>query len=161
MGVERRVSTLLYLHEGGYFQGSIATHRRLVAPLSAAAGVRGLSVDCRLAPEHPFPAAVDDALAAHRWLISGAGERPDRVIIAGGSAGGGFTFATLVALRDAGDPLPDRGCGISPWTDLAGTGESLKSRKDLDPMIDPADMDETVSRYLPHGDRLRPLASPL
>lgn len=113
--------TLLYLHGGGYFPGSIATHRRRVAPPSAAAGVGGLSVDCRLAPEHPFPAAVDNAVAAHRWLTSGAGERPDRVIIAGDSAGGGFTFATLVAVRDAGDPLPDGGFGISPWTDLAGT----------------------------------------
>ena len=153
--------TLIYLHGGGYFQGSIATHRRLVAALSLAAGVRGLSVDYRLAPEHPFPAAVDDAVAAYRWLVSEGGETPDRVVIAGDSAGGGLTFATLVALRDAADPLPAGGFGISPWTDLAATGESMTTRRDLDPMIDPDSTDETVARYLPDGDLRQPLVSPL
>jgi monoterpene epsilon-lactone hydrolase len=159
-GVEP-AGTLLYLHGGGYFQGSIATHRRLVAALSLAAGVRGLSVGYRLAPEHPFPAAVDDAVAAYRWLVSEGAESPDRIIIAGDSAGGGLTFATLVALRDGGDRLPAGGFGISPWTDLAGTGESLTTRRDQDPMIDPESMDLTVERYVPEGDRRQPLVSPL
>lgn len=159
-GVETR-GTVLYLHGGGYFQGSIATHRRLVAALALAGGVRGLSVEYRLAPEHPFPAAVDDAVAAYRWLVSEGGETPDRVVIAGDSAGGGLTFATLVALRDAGDRLPAGGFGISPWTDLAGTGASMTTRADQDPMIDPAFMDLTVRRYIPEGDPRQPLASPL
>lgn len=153
--------TLLYLHGGGYFEGSIDTHRRLVAALSRAAGVRGLSVGYRLAPEHPFPAAVEDAVAAYRWLVSEGREAPGRVVVAGDSAGGGLTFATLVALRDGGDPLPAGGFGISPWTDLAATGESLTTRRDQDPMIDPASLDVTVARYLPAGDRRQPLASPL
>jgi monoterpene epsilon-lactone hydrolase len=159
-GAEPR-GTVLYLHGGGYYQGSIATHRRLVAALSLAAGVRGLSVGYRLAPEHPFPAAIDDAVAAYRWLVSEGGETPDRVVIAGDSAGGGLTFATLVALRDGGDRLPAGGFGISPWTDLAGTGESMTTRRDQNPMIDPASIDETVARYLPEGDRRQPLVSPL
>ncbi|HUE59252.1 MAG TPA: alpha/beta hydrolase fold domain-containing protein, partial [Acidimicrobiales bacterium] len=106
--------TLLYLHGGGYFQGSITTHRRLVASLCLAAGTRGLSVDYRLAPEHPHPAAVNDALAAYRWMIGPAGEDPSRVIVAGDSAGGGLSAALLVALRDAGDPPPAGAYLISP-----------------------------------------------
>jgi monoterpene epsilon-lactone hydrolase len=159
-GVET-VGTLLYLHGGAYTQGSIATHRRLVAVLALAAGVRALSIGYRLAPEHPFPAAVDDAVAAYRWLVSDGDESPDRVIIAGDSAGGGLAFATLLALRDSGTTLPAGAFGISPWTDLAGTGESLTTRKDEDPMIDPDSIDETVAMYLPEGDRRQPLVSPL
>ncbi|HET7523616.1 MAG TPA: alpha/beta hydrolase [Acidimicrobiales bacterium] len=155
------VGTILYFHGGGYFQGSIATHRRLVAALCLAGGTRGLSVGYRLAPEHRFPAAVDDAVAAYRWLISDGGEEPDRVIIAGDSAGGGLTFATLIALRDAGDPMPAGGFGISPWTDLAGTGKSLVTRKDQDPFIDPGGVDETAIRYAGDADRRNPLVSPL
>lgn len=155
------VGTVLYLHGGGYFQGSIATHRRLVTALCLAAGSRGLSVGYRLAPEHRFPAAVEDAVAAYRWLISEGGQEPGRVVIAGDSAGGGLTFATLVALRDAGDPLPAGGFGISPWTDLASTGESLVTRKDQDPFIDPQGADETAVRYTGDADRRHPLASPL
>jgi acetyl esterase/lipase len=153
--------TILYLHGGGYFQGSVSTHRRLVAALCAAAGTRGLSIGYRLAPEHRFPAAVDDAVAAYRWLIGEGGEEPHRVIVAGDSAGGGLTFAALVALRDAGDPLPAGGFGISPWTDLAGTGESLVTRKELDPFIDPSGVEETATRYTGDTDRRHPLVSPL
>jgi len=155
------VGTLLYFHGGGYFQGSIATHRRLVAALCLAGGTRGLNVGYRLAPEHRFPAAVDDAVAAYRWLISDGGEEPARVIIAGDSAGGGLAFATLIALRDAGDPMPAGGFGISPWTDLAGTGKSLVTRKDQDPFIDPSGVDEMAVRYAGDTDRRNPLVSPL
>lgn len=153
--------TILYLHGGGYFQGSVATHRRLVAALSVAAGARGLSIGYRLAPEHRFPAAVDDAVAAYRWLVTEGGEDPRRVIMAGDSAGGGLTFAALIALRDAGDPMPAGGFGISPWTDLAGTGESLVTRKDEDPFIDPGDVGETAARYAGGADLRDPLVSPL
>ena len=153
--------TLLYLHGGGYFQGSPATHRRLVTALCLAAGMRGLSVDYRLAPEHPFPAAVDDALAAYRWLTGPSGEDPGRVVVAGDSAGGGLSAALLVALRDAGDRLPAGAYLLSPWTDLAGTGASMLTRADADPMIDPAESRATARRYAGDGDLRHPLVSPL
>jgi epsilon-lactone hydrolase len=153
--------TLLYLHGGGYFEGSPTTHRRLVTALCLASGVRGLSVDYRLAPEHPFPAAVDDAVSAYRWLVREGGEEPSRVVVAGDSAGGGLSAALLVALRDAGDPLPAGAYLLSAWTDLAGTGESMRSRADADPMIDPRDMPATAARYVPDGDLRNPHASPL
>jgi acetyl esterase/lipase len=153
--------TLLYLHGGGYFEGSIATHRRLVASLCLAAGVRGLSVGYRLAPEHPFPAAVDDAVAAYRWLIGPGGEDPARVVVAGDSAGGGLTAALLLALRDAGDPLPAGAYLISPWTDLASTGDSITTRASVDPMIDPSETKRITSYYVPDGNLEDPLVSPL
>ena len=153
--------TLLYLHGGGYFQGSPFTHRRLVTALCLAAGLRGLSVDYRLAPEHPFPAAVDDALAAYRWLTGPSGEDPGRVVVAGDSAGGGLSAALLVALRDAGDRLPAGAYLLSPWTDLAGTGASMLTRADADPMIDPAESRATARRYAGDGDLRHPLVSPL
>jgi monoterpene epsilon-lactone hydrolase len=153
--------TLLYFHGGGYFEGSIATHRRLVASLCLAAGVRGLSVEYRLAPEHPFPAAVDDAVAAYRWLTGPGGEDPSRVVVAGDSAGGGLSAALLVALRDLGDPLPAGAYLISPWTDLASTGDSITTRASADPMIDPAETERVTSNYVPDGDVRNPLVSPL
>lgn len=153
--------TVLYLHGGGYFQGSVRTHRRLVDAVCLAAATRGLSVDYRLAPEHPFPAAVDDALAAYRWLIGPGGAEPGSVVVAGDSAGGGLAAALLVTLRDAGDPLPAGGYLLSPWTDLSGSGETLRTRRDLDPMIDPDDIVTTARRYLPEGDLTEARVSPL
>lgn len=153
--------TILYLHGGGYYEGSVTTHRRLVAALCLAAGTRGLSIDYRLAPENRFPAAVEDAVAAYRWLTGEGAEAPSRVVMAGDSAGGGLTFATLIALRDAGDAMPAGAFGISPWTDLAATGESLETRKDRDPFIDPSSIAETVRRYVDDSDLRNPLASPL
>lgn len=153
--------TLLYLHGGGYFEGSIATHRRLVAVLCLAARVRGLSVEYRLAPEYPFPAAVEDTAAAYRWLIGPGDEDPSRVIVAGDSAGGGLSAALLVYLRDAGDPLPAGAYLISPWTDLASTGDSIKSRAAVDPMIDPSDTKRITGYYVPDGDVWNPMVSPL
>ena len=153
--------TLLYLHGGGYFQGSPVTHRRLVTALCLAAGMRGLSIDYRLAPEHRFPAAVDDALAAYRWLTGTQGEDPARVVVAGDSAGGGLSAALLVALRDAGDRLPAGAYLMSPWTDLAATGDSMRTRADADPMIDPTDTETTARRYAGDHDLRHPLISPL
>ena len=118
---------ILYVHGGGYVMGSIATHRELAARLSKASGARVLVLDYRLAPEHPFPAAVEDATAAYRWLLA-QNIKPSRIVVAGDSAGGGLTLATLLALRDAKVPLPAAGVCISPWTDMEGTGASMTTR---------------------------------
>jgi len=119
---ERRA--ILYLHGGGYVSGSIAVYRSMAANLSRAAQARVLTIDYRLAPEHPFPAAVEDSIASYRWLLS-LGIKPTRIVIAGDSAGGGLTAATLVAIRDAKLPLPAAGVLLSPMVDLEATGESM------------------------------------
>ena len=151
---------LLYLHGGAYQIGSPATLRHVVALLSEAAQARVLSVDYRLAPEHPFPAAVEGAMTAYRWLIT-AGTDPAAIAIAGDSAGGGLTLGTLVALRDAGDTMPAAAAVMSPWTDLAMTGESLRTRKAADVLLKPEGMPETASLYLAGADPRHPYASPL
>ena len=158
-GVES-VRVLLYLHGGAYQVGSPTTLRRMIALISAAAQVRVLSAGYRLAPEHPFPAAVDDALAAHRFLLH-RGADPAAITIAGDSAGGGLALATLVALRDAGDPLPVAAVAMSPWTDLALTGGSLSTRAGADVMIQPDGMRESAATYLAGEDPRYPYASPL
>src|SRR5277367_1990585 len=104
----------LYLHGGGYVAGGLDTHREVAARVSAATGARTLLIDYRLAPEHPFPAAVDDAVAAYKFILAG-GIKPSKIAIGGDSAGGGLTVALLVALRDAKVPLPAAGVCISPW----------------------------------------------
>jgi monoterpene epsilon-lactone hydrolase len=151
---------LLYLHGGGYVIGSIASHRALAARIAAAAGVRALIIDYRLAPEHPFPAAVEDATAAYEFLL-GQGIVPSRIAIGGDSAGGGLTFASLVALRDAGRPLPGAAIALSPWTDLAGTGESMTTRAHADPMVQREPLLANGALYLGEADARTPTASPL
>src|SRR5579863_7959847 len=118
---------VLYLHGGGYVMGSINTHRAMIARIARAAQARALALDYRLAPEHPFPAAIDDATAAYRWLLA-QGYKPGKIVIAGDSAGGGLTLATLIALRDAGTAMPAAAVPISPWADLEGTGASMQTR---------------------------------
>ena len=122
-------SVILYLHGGGWTLGWYQSHRWLVANLCQAAGCRALAVDYRLAPENPFPAALDDCLTVYRWLLK-SGTPAEQIVIAGDSAGGNLTLTTLMVLRDAGDPLPAAAVCISPMTDLAGTGESFNTRKD-------------------------------
>lgn len=156
--VEERV--IYYLHGGGYLIGSIKTHRELVSRLSRAAGARVLIIDYRLAPEDPFPAAVADATAAYRWLIS-TGVNPARVVIAGDSAGGGLTAATLVALRDAGESLPAAGVCISPWVDMEGIGESMTKKAEIDPMVQREGIVEMAKAYLGDADPRTPLAAPI
>ncbi len=151
---------LLYLHGGGYVIGSIHTHKGLIAALSRAANCRALALDYRLAPEHRYPAAVEDATRAYRWLLA-QGYAPGRIAIAGDSAGGGLTLATLVALRDAGDPLPGAAAPISPWTDLEGTGESMRTKVDKDPMVEPGGLMGMARIYLGDADPRQPTASPL
>jgi len=151
---------LLYLHGGGYVMGSIHTHRALVTGLSVASGARCLSLDYRLAPEYPFPAAVDDAVNGYRWLL-GQDIAPSRIAIGGDSAGGGLTIATLVALKDAGIPLPCAAIALSPWVDLEGTGESMVTKADVDPMVEKDGLKGIAAIYLNGKDPRTPLASPL
>ena len=156
----RAGTALLYLHGGGYVIGSPRSHRHLAAALGAAAQAPVLLPDYRLAPEHPFPAAVDDAVAAYRWLL-GRPIAPARIVIAGDSAGGGLTVATLLALRDAGVPLPAAGVCISPWVDLTGSGASYRTRAEADPIVKRASIDGMAAAYLAGKDATMPLASPL
>ena len=151
---------IVYFHGGGYVMGSLDTHRGHCARISRAARARVLSVDYRLGPEHPHPAAVEDAVAAVRFVRE-QGFAPRRTAVAGDSAGGGLTLATLVALRDAGDPAPAAGLCISPWTDLAFTGGTLATKAAEDPMVRSADLKLMVDAYLAGQSPRMPLASPL
>ena len=151
---------VLYLHGGGYVIGSPRSHRHLAAAIAAASGAGALLVDYRLAPEDPFPAAVDDAVAAYRWLLE-QGTSPDRVVIAGDSAGGGLTVATLLALRDARVPLPAGGVCISPWVDLTCSAGSYETKAAVDPIVGRAGVEEMARAYLGTADPRTPLASPL
>jgi acetyl esterase/lipase len=148
------------LHGGGYVIGSINTHRAMIARIARASNARALAIDYRLAPEHPFPAAVDDATAAYKWLLA-EGYEPGKIVIAGDSAGGGLTLAALVALRDSGVPMPAGAVPISPWTDLEGTGESVRSRAAKDPMVTPGNLAESAKQYYGAHDPRDPLVSPL
>ena len=152
--------TMLYLHGGGYVIGSPDSHRGMAARLSRAALSRVLLIDYRLAPEHPFPAAVEDATAAYRWMLD-QGIEPSQTTIAGDSAGGGLTVAALVALRDAGDPPPAAGIPISPWTDMEGLGESMTTKSSVDPIIQRDYLLEMAKIYLDGADPRDPLAAPI
>lgn len=151
---------VLYLHGGGYVAGSIDSHRNLTGHLAQAMGVRVLALDYRLAPEHPHPAPVEDAVAAYRWLLD-QGLSASRLMVAGDSAGGGLTLATLLSLKDQGVALPATAVGISAWVDAEGTGESMKTRADADPMISPDSLAEIAAAFLGDADPRDPLASPL
>jgi len=151
---------LFYLHGGGYGVGSIKTHTEMVSRMCRASGSRALVIDYRLAPEHPYPAAVQDSLSAYRWLVK-SGVSPAHVVIGGDSAGGGLAVATLVALRDAGDPLPAAAVCLSPWVDLEALGGSMETKAELDPIIQRADLLLFAAAYLGGADPRTPLAAPL
>jgi len=150
----------LYLHGGGYCLGSCNTHRNMGVKLSRATATRVLVIEYRLAPEHPFPAAVEDAVSAYRWLIS-SGFAPERIVVGGDSAGGGLTMAMLITLRDAGDPLPAAVVLMSPWTDMEGTGESMKTRAEFDPWLKPEELPAMAALYIRDLDPRHPLVSPI
>ncbi len=152
--------TMLYLHGGGYCIGSIRTHRQLAGDLSRATAARVLLLDYRLAPEHPFPAALDDAVRAYRWLVD-SGTDSRRIVIAGDSAGGGLTAATLNALRDQGQPLPAAAVCLSPWVDLTLSGGSMDSKAAADPMVQRVPLKRMADAYVGGGDVRAPLASPV
>ena len=153
-------AAVLYLHGGGYAIGSPATHREFARRLSVASRADILAIDYRLAPENPFPAAVEDAVTAYRWLLDN-GYRPESLAIAGDSAGGGLTVATLVSARDQGLPLPACGVCLSPWIDMEGTGDSMTSRADMDPMVQSEGLVGMAGLYLDGADPRTPLAAPL
>ena len=151
---------ILYLHGGGYVIGSINTHRELINRFSKAANARVLALNYRLAPEHPFPAAVEDATAAYRWLLS-QGIQPNRVVVAGDSAGGGLTVATLVSIRDAKLPTPAAGVCLSPWVDMEGIGGSMTTKASVDPMVQKQGLLGMAALYLGGQNPRSPLAAPL
>ena len=152
--------TILYLHGGGYYFCSPRTHRAITFGLGPRADADVFSLDYRLAPEHPFPAALDDALAAWRALLA-SGVPASRAVIAGDSAGGGLALATLVALRDAGEPLPAGAVLFSAWTDLASTGASMRENDGRDPMFRGEVFERVAPFYLGATPATHPLASPL
>lgn len=151
---------ILYLHGGAYTVGSPRLYRHLLHRLSHAAQSRVLGLDYRLAPEHPFPAAVEDATCGYRWLLS-QGFDAARITIVGDSCGGGLTLATMVNLRDLGTPLPAAAACISPWVDLECTGESLTTNAEVDPFIQTEHLQRRAKMYLRGSDPREPLASPL
>lgn len=152
---------LLYFHGGGYCSGSILSHRRLVTEAGRAAKARTLAIEYRLAPEHPFPAALDDALSAWRFLEQ-KGISAEHVAVGGDSAGGGLTVALINRLKEAGERIPGCAWLISPWTDLALSGSTLATKDDVDPIIHKAYLAELVEAYLPPDvDRRDPRVSPL
>ncbi len=150
---------LLYFHGGGYTQGSALSHRPMTARLALAARSRVLSVDYALAPENPFPAAVEDGIKAYRWLLA-QGHAPEEIAIGGDSAGGGLTAAVLVAARDAGLPMPAGAVLLSPWTDLTCDTPTYETCATLDPIISKEGIDEHARAYLGGADARHPLASP-
>ena len=157
---ERDNRVVLYLHGGGYVMGSINTHREMVSHISREAKARVLIINYRLAPEHPFPAAVEDSTAAFRWLLK-EGVSPGRIVVAGDSAGGGLTVATLVALRDRGDPLPAAAVCLSPWVDMEATGQSMTTKAEEDPIVQREAIMRMGEAYLGGADPREPLAAPL
>ncbi|HEX4173156.1 MAG TPA: alpha/beta hydrolase [Acetobacteraceae bacterium] len=155
-----RSKVVLYLHGGGYVIGSLDSHRHLAAEVGRAARSRTLAIDYRLAPEHPFPAAVDDALAAYRFLLS-SGIQPSGITIAGDSAGGGLVVAAMLAIRDAGLPQPACGWPISPWVDMEAIGDSMTGKAGTDPTVQKAGILDLAKLYLNGADPRSRLAAPI
>ena len=151
---------LLYFHGGGYCSGSIRSHRGMVSEIGRAAKVRTLALGYRLAPENPFPSALEDTVAAVEYLLA-LGIPAERIAIGGDSAGGGLTLATMIRLRDAGRPLPACAWLVSPWVDLEMTGASIDTKDADDPLIHRAYLTELASAYCGKESARNPLVSPL
>jgi epsilon-lactone hydrolase len=154
----------LYFHGGGFIFCSLKSHRALVSRLAIAGGTRAVSVDYRLAPEHPFPAALEDCLEAYRWTVQ-SGISPRRIVVAGDSAGGNLALVLLLALRQAGDPLPAAAVCLSPVTDMAWTGDSMRTKAGVDPIFPEgasSPLGSSIhSDYIGSEDPRNPLISPL
>lgn len=156
----REDTVLVYFHGGAYIMGSIESHASLVSNIAAASGIPALSAGYRLAPEHQFPAQVEDTLTVYRWLL-GNGYEPTQIAFGGDSAGGGLTLAALVAIRDEGLPMPACAVVLSPWTDLEVTGPTARERAERDPMLSIDDQPGLIRLLLGEADSRHPLASPL
>lgn len=153
-----RGKAILYMHGGAYVFGNCTTHRQLVSYVGRACGVRALLFEYRLAPEHRFPAAVEDSLAAYRALLED-GYAADDILLAGDSAGGGLVMALLLSLRDAGEAMPAGAVLMSPWLDLTASGESMQSRARRDPWFKPQDMPIIATYYCEEAEYTNPLVS--
>jgi acetyl esterase/lipase len=153
-------SIVYYLHGGGYISGSAKANRPITVPLARRLKRRVFALDYRLAPEHRFPAALEDAVAGYRWLIS-SGFEPTRISLAGDSAGGGLALALVQRLRDLGEQLPACVACMSPWSDMTGMSQSLKANAERDPLFVADDVERYASVYLGSHSREDPLASPL
>ena len=151
---------VVYLHGGGYATGTVEGFRSLSSHLARATRARVLAVDYRLAPEHPYPAALDDAIAAYDSVVS-SGYAPGQIALIGDSSGGGLVLGTLVALRDRGEPLPATAVCLCPWTDLTLSGASVEANGDTDPMVRATTLGLMADAYLGANDRRTPTASPL
>ena len=151
---------LLYLHGGAYALGSINSHRELVARLAVSTGCAALAINYRLAPEDPYPAALEDSLKAYAWLIA-QGHDPARIFLAGDSAGGGLAIAALLALRDEGNPLPAGAVCFSPWFDLTLSGESVSGNAKVDPVLSGSVLMKYAEQYAGSRKIDDPLVSPL
>jgi acetyl esterase/lipase len=151
---------ILYLHGGGYVICSLDSHRHLAAETGRASGARTLAIDYRLAPEHPFPAPIEDTVAAYRYLLA-SGLKPSGIALAGDSAGGGLVVGALLAIREAGLPLPACGWCISPWVDMEALGESFTDRAAADPTVQKATIQMMAQLYLGGADPRHPHAAPL
>jgi epsilon-lactone hydrolase len=151
---------ILYLHGGAFALGSINTHREFLTRLASATRMKVLAINYRLAPEHFFPAALEDSLSAYYWLLS-QGYTASRIVIAGDSAGGGLALSTILALRDAGDPLPGCSVCISPWLDLTLSGETIQSKICADSVLNPDILAPYAEQYAGNYDKGNALISPL
>jgi len=151
---------MLYVHGGGYVQGSLASHRNLVFEIARSMKGKVLNLDYRLAPEHPFPAAVEDTVNAWAELLE-MGIDPKKASFGGDSAGGGLVIAALVSARDKGLPMPSCACCISPWTDLVGSGRTMDTKALEDPMVNRAALKFFSDFYADKEDKSHPLISPL
>ncbi|OEJ29279.1 hypothetical protein AR457_07470 [Streptomyces agglomeratus] len=150
----------LWLHGGGYVFGSQRSHGSMVGEAARSAGFAFLHPQYRRAPEHRFPAALEDAVAAYTALLD-EGRPPEGIVVAGDSAGGGLTLATLLALRDRGLPMPGAAACVSPWADLAGTGETFVSKEHIDPLMTRSVVADVADAYLAGAAPETPYASPL
>ena len=151
---------VLFLHGGGYCSGSLVSHRRMAGGIARAARARTLALGFRLAPEHPYPAALEDALVAWDWL-RGQGFAAQHIALAGDSAGGGLSLAVMLSLRARGEALPGCAWLVSPWTDLTMSGESLVDRDTVDPLIHAGYLGDLAAAYLGGHDPHDPSVSPL
>lgn len=156
-----RENVILYFHGGGYISGSLRTHDDLVMRICRASKARALIINYRLAPEHPYPAALEDSVKAYKWLIETEKIAPQKIIIAGDSNGGGLTISTLMKIRDLGIKLPAAGVCLCPLTDSALTGESMKTKAQVDVFFTFYDYALSVESYVGEDDPKNPYISPL